>query len=305
MNSFLHGDTEEDPHHSRNGIWGVKTIESGLAPTDETSLKRQMKHLEMVYSALDFGNAPLLPPYDGRELVAIEVHYSIVFPPIMRWYLLNISREVTFEHYRTIVAPYDCKVDRIAARARHTSEPLRRRGLGYVFENDKWTELTSAIEFTENWRETIWLSGPNRGYVTIDHHGSLDSLVYGSKITYTRCRTIFDRLSHPFVCRSGPPMLGRSTPLASITGGRKDTIVTAIRNLPEPMKSWRVQGWQAYDVAMTQSKIQEICQHLDPFAGRIQRAFRLWKWRKNVVWNPHTDAGTLNLAIQAKLLLRD
>ena len=302
LQSFLYSETEEDPHHSRNGIWGVKAIENGLAPTDETSLECQMDHLRNVYSALDLRNAPLLPPYDGRELVALEVHYSFVFPPILRWYLLNISREVTFEDYRTVIAPYDCKIERITARSRQAIVPRRRRGLGYVFEDDKWTEITSAVECTENWRETIWLSGPNRGYVTVDHHGSLDNLIYSSKITFTRCRTIFDRLSHPFVPTSEPP---RTATLASIN--RWQLAVSAVdTDLPDSLKTFPCSyNAQACDAAMTYSKIQNIVERLEPSAVKIQRAFRLWRWRKDVVWNPHTDAGSLNLAIQARLVLRE
>jgi hypothetical protein len=44
---------------------------------------------------------------------------------------------------------------------------------------------------------------------------------------------------------------------------------------------------------------------LDAYPLKIQRAFRLWRWRKDVVWNPHKDPGSLNLTIEAKLQLRE
>ena len=285
---------EEDPYHSRSGIWGVKTIENGLAPVDDTSLEQQIGHLKLVYGSLELHHAPLLPPYSGRDVMVLEFHYSLVFPPILRWYLLNISREVTFEGYRTLIAPYDWK--EVARNSR-----VRRRGLGYQFEKDRWTEITTSIECCENWRETVWLSGPNKGYVTVDHHGSLDSLVYGSKISYTRCRTVFDRLSNPFV--NGMRTKVENSPTV---GSLVYLAIAAKTNLPQQLETFPCSDRsRAYDVARTEWQIQKIVERLNPSVVMIQRAFRVWKWRKDVVWNPHTDLGALNLTIRARLHLRE
>ena len=288
--AFTH---EEDPYHSRNGIWGVETIKNDLAPVDDTSLEQQIEHLKLVYRSHELDQGPLLPPYSGRDLIVLEFHYSLVFPPILRWYLLNISREVAFEGYRTLIAPYDWKDVPSLTR-------VRRRGLGYQFEKDRWTEITFPLEYTGNWRETIWLSGPNMGYVTVDHHGSLDSLVYGSEIKYIRCRTVFDRLSNPFVQVMRPKVEKLST-----LGSLVFSAIGTKTHLPRHLEAFPCSDRsRACDVARTEWQIQKIVERLNPSVVMIQRAFRFWKWRKDVLWNPHTDLGALNLTIR-RLHLRE
>ena len=49
----------------------------------------------------------------------------------------------------------------------------------------------------------------------------------------------------------------------------------------------------------SESKTQTLIhKHLVPAATKIQRQYRLWQWRKLVVWNPHTEFGRLNALIQ-------
>ena len=37
----------------------------------------------------------------------------------------------------------------------------------------------------------------------------------------------------------------------------------------------------------------------DKKAALIQRAYRSWRWRKDVLWNPHTELGARRLALEA------
>lgn len=42
---------------------------------------------------------------------------------------------------------------------------------------------------------------------------------------------------------------------------------------------------------------------LEPGVKKIQKQFRLWKWRKDVYWNPHTEIGRAGLLISARAFL--
>lgn len=53
------------------------------------------------------------------------------------------------------------------------------------------------------------------------------------------------------------------------------------------------------------AKLMQIKHIAGTAARRIQKAFRLWIWRKTVVWNPHTDIGKLNLMIRFNVGLRE
>ena len=60
--------------------------------------------------------------------------------------------------------------------------------------------------------------------------------------------------------------------------------------------------WEEYEGSETRANAL-ICKHLVPPSVKIQRAFRLWQWRKNIVWNPHTEIGQLNAMIQYNTLI--
>ena len=56
--------------------------------------EQQCINLQRAYSPLFFQDAPLLPPYAETEVVAWETQYGFGFPPLLRFYMLSISRKL-------------------------------------------------------------------------------------------------------------------------------------------------------------------------------------------------------------------
>ncbi len=103
----------------------------------------QIKNLKTRYSVAAFEKHPLLPPYTSEEVCAMEFKYLFTFPPLLRFYIENISRETSFTFYRSIVHPRDCK-------------PC------CYCDCETWLSHESKNELT---KEQIWFSGRLRGYV--------------------------------------------------------------------------------------------------------------------------------------------
>lgn len=65
-------------------------------PRDELDLGHQKLKLSELASSEHLIQHPLLPPYSATQLSALEKAYDVFFPPILRFYLGSISREIVF-----------------------------------------------------------------------------------------------------------------------------------------------------------------------------------------------------------------
>lgn len=76
--------------------------------------------------------------------------------------------------------------------------------------------------------------------------------------------------------------------------------------VPESLKDARCFGlWEglSFRIVKGDEDASSCIQSLVPYVLRIQRHFRLWRWRKNVYWNPHTEIGQLGLEVQSRAFI--
>ncbi len=66
-------------------------------------MNEQIAILKEIYKGHLFWRRPLLHPYNEEEVCNMEVIGEFTFPPLMRWYLLNISREIACHSYRQTI----------------------------------------------------------------------------------------------------------------------------------------------------------------------------------------------------------
>ena len=57
------------------------------------SLQQQLANLKTKYAEPDLLEHPLLPPYSVQQVEALEAEYGFQFTPLLRLYLLHISRQ--------------------------------------------------------------------------------------------------------------------------------------------------------------------------------------------------------------------
>ena len=156
--------------------------------SDDCTLLEQMEELRRVYKPEVFKSCPLLPPFERLEIEALEWHYRIQIPPILKFYLLNVSRELSFESGRSLVVPFDCDLDYCGYRACRFGSNLQ----SYLAFSDVWTCHERALDINRFHTELIWLEGPHVGFVTQGFPMYEDCLA-----NLPRKRTLFDRLRTP------------------------------------------------------------------------------------------------------------
>ena len=59
------------------------------------------------------------------------------------------------------------------------------------------------------------------------------------------------------------------------------------------------------EVLRSAEQVTMCLQIVTQAAVQIQRQFRLWKWRKDVVWNPYTDDGRNQLLWKARIFIKE
>jgi hypothetical protein len=89
--------------------------------TDDDLLEAQKARLLALYRGNRGWKPPLLPPYSEAEAAAIEAASEFAFPPILRWYLLTVSREMTCSKYRETVGcfPSPLEPNRLLKESMH------------------------------------------------------------------------------------------------------------------------------------------------------------------------------------------
>ena len=91
--------------------------------------------------------------------------------------------------------------------------------------------------------------------------------------------------------------------MAFLLQGTVEEVPHALRRLR--CKSWQLDYYEREYKANEEITAALIDKHLIPAAIKIQRQFRLWKWRFQVVFNPHTEIGKLNLLIKSNCAARE
>ena len=69
------------------------------------SQQQQSQILKLKYSCPSLLDDPLLPPYNWLQVLAMEAEQGVTFPPLLRFYLLNISRQHALSASRTCILP--------------------------------------------------------------------------------------------------------------------------------------------------------------------------------------------------------
>ena len=108
-----------------SGNCGVLTGGSkrGAATPDDDLLllEAQKARLLALYRSCGAFQPRLLPPYSEAEAAAIEAASEFAFPPILRWYLVTVSRETTCSGYRETVGcfPSPLEPNRLLKESMH------------------------------------------------------------------------------------------------------------------------------------------------------------------------------------------
>ena len=167
-------DSEDDQLYERPGDREPLPEECSL-PFDE-----QIKNLKAAYSDPAFEKHPLLPPYSSEEISAMEAKYSISFPPLLRYYIENISRETSFTFYRSLVQPRDFDLW-YRVNEMTLDEHYEAKGKQRALEPPTW--YCHVAQHGCGYDETIWFSGRLRGFVQ-----------FAEDMYYPHIRTLYERM---------------------------------------------------------------------------------------------------------------
>ena len=275
---------------------------------EECSLpfQQQIENIKAAYSDVVFKNHPLLPPYKLEEVYAMEDKYSFSFPPLLRFYILNISRETSFSTFRSLVQPEMCY-------------PWYNKTRGD--RGDKRTMGTWSCHVADNGREvgeTIWFSGRLRGFVQFaddvdsPHMGTLyDRMILANPKDVAGKHAVFFVTLEETLQKCGNAVSTlKDDPDAWEDWFDEEFVpseyipeLNEIKDaqLPDELKGYYRDSTESVCIILGHVRIRKIVEDcLNEKARMIQRQFRLWKWRKDVLWNPYTDIGRLNLMTKAR-----
>ena len=82
------------------------------------------------------------------------------------------------------------------------------------------------------------------------------------------------------------------------------------QEVPSALQGFKCEPWHLdyylHEYTESEEKTAALIEkHLTPAAVKIQRQFRLWRWRLEVVFNPHTRIGHLNLLVKSRCAVKD
>lgn len=281
---------------------------------------QQIANINAAYSDDAFRECPLLPPYTLDEVCAMEIKYSFSFPPLLRYYMVNISRETSFTSGRSLIQPERCDLwHRLGEQA--LEEHCKARGEQRFTRSDTWSHHTASHGC--GYDETIWFSGRLCGFVQLaeemyDPHvrtlyerlvvaNKNDCLEKGER-GYVVPPTIEESLQK---CRDVDFLTASEDPdvLDDWFDHEFDDVIEFVPELkeirdvelPEELRRCRRETMEAVRIILGHTRIRRMVEDLNGKARVIQRQYRLWRWRKDVLWNPHTDTGRLNLLVRARL----
>ncbi len=319
-------DATEDVNEDLSYNGNIESVPKVLPLPEECNVPfdQQIANIKAAYSDEAFRECPLLPPYTLDEVCAMEIKYSFSFPPLLRFYMLNISRETSFTSIRSLIQPVD-----------------------QAFE-ETWLHHTA---YSRTCKETICFSGRLCGFVQIDYYNdrmivrTVVRTLYecltraDSHIYHKRCQCQWCALDHSgeqagldcFVLPTLEETLQKFRDLgdldfstaasafkddvcdklpAGTNFGFFDEIVSEVKrrlieiqnvDFPNELRVCRREPDEAMRIILGHARIRRMVEELNGKARVIQRRYRLWKWRKDILWNPHTDIGRLNLLMRARL----
>ena len=254
----------------------------------------------------------------------MEVQNKFRFPEILRYYMLNISRESCFDINRSIIAPpYFTYFN-----GNLSSHPSKRPWLAYHHDGDEEEGFSFVIPF----------AGRGKGYIMWSKYGEerweilYDCLARGPcdvppwPIAYPNPipTSTFEHHYHiipacdwpafehePLNILSDSPwsicrwvlMLGQFTGSSS---GQVSELVNEIKrtNLPDDLRTFKCTSRVAAVTLLVQVMLSRCVETLGVPARKIQRQFRLWRWRMRTIFDPHTVLGQYNLRIKANASIR-
>lgn len=259
---------------------------------------------------------PLAPPYALEEVIAMEIKYKFRFPPFVREYLLQISREfqggkygratVDFSFLAEHIIHIPCGHDGASAQIELNGnfngsvlvygqpQPLqellivdRRCDLSnqsFGYDSDGENEVENAIfalgGMLQTWRDGSGYSGP----VFDDHIGW--------------------RMAHPYNIQEH--LFQVYTQYVNYYPQMDERGLKHMRPLSAAMRQHPITADFGFFMLKHQKKVDELVEEcVEPLVRKIQRQFRLWSWRKRELWNPHTQIGHLNLLIQARIFAKE
>ena len=321
----------------------------------------------------------LLPPYSRREVEAMESQHKFRFQPLLRFYMLEISREITqkgdcygydndTDFKATLIRPTDrsrppfqnyISEAEWAMTRLPASWPLyppwpiscgqipqvmgTRRLPVYLRRSrvDKWAmfslsdtvdDTVSHLVLTRQKGEKDTLFTPvSEFYSTYNNTGChlclsfarTSSSIFEYLITcgdYLKKASINMKTSegfyghgvtlhadadfpgsHPLEC---PTLeIGCRYVLRQLHQEEDVDIDDEVASLlPREMGHFRRQQRYVEDEFLPAMRALRDCMRVVA-ATKIKAQFRLWKWRREVLWNPHTECGQLNLLIKTNSFL--
>ena len=272
---------------------------------------QQTANIKAAYSEVAFRDCPLLPPYTLEEVTAMEIMYSFSFLPLSRYYILNISRESSFSS--CLIQPDTC---RLWYRSEEQAlEERRKAGEQISTQFDRWSHYTGHGYGFD-------LTGRISGFALLDRtcfEGFLKTIADGR-----RCQSWQTMVPNKWPFRA-PPTLEETLKKCRDVNFSTEVLgsfnysewfdyefdnifelvpeLSEIRNveLPEELRRCQRGTREAIRIILGHTRIRRMVEDLNGKARVIQRQYRLWRWRKVVLWNPHTDIGRLNLLVRARL----
>ena len=220
-----------------------------------------------------------------EQIIKMQDHYKEIdwyiplLPPLnwMQVYAFEAEHKIRFP---PLLRAYFLSISRELALTYYRASILdikRFRGICYL-------PMSDGCHFSSD----IILSGPMAGAV-IDN-------VMEEWQTLFECHldVLQDSVPHATILRASQI---RTPTLAHMLRGRlSPELIRQADLLPEHMQGRLRVYIESEDLSA------RLIAKLDSSARKIQAQFRLWRFRKNVVWNPYTDIGRLNMMIHFNVL---
>jgi hypothetical protein len=320
-------------------------------PMCKLSLEEQIADIESVYTSEN--REHMLPPYCPLQVSGMEVDGGFRFPPVLRHYLTNISRQLrTF--FPVLVQPFQYSrqwpigVGPNEMSSYASSGP----GGGVLFDADRnrldefhvtgcekhisWPHAINARDFCDC--HIIWLGGGLGGYV--QYSSPEPRPIVNTLYAFLRWLAIRmdpspsgheERREVQRACLEDSTLIDQQYDVEVGYDLDASSLVLAgfarfndilhryplpIREMyesygipervPENLKNARCIGLcerLGFRIVKGDEDAWRCFQSLVPYVLRIQRQFRLWRWRKDVYWNPHTKVGRLGLEVQSRAFI--
>lgn len=240
-------------------------------PRSKLTIDQQQQHLDYVYGSKEIKDL-LAPPLQEIELVALEMVYERRIGPLLRHYLLHISREVVVAENQRFVIPRVLK-----------GEVGHRPAFHVLVNHCGGCCCYTAVSHVAD--TTFMVVNDDSVSPGLPLHETLSRPALG--------RGAIDRLKgYPRLSELVPAeeLRDRGLTLGALGKFRVSTDRDTECIIDEALRS-------AQQVSMCVKILMEA-------TVIIQKRFRLWRWRRDVVWNPYTEDGQNHLRWKARIFVR-